>query len=239
VEAERVAAVIVEPVLGEGGFVIPPLDYLPKLRELTARHGILLIADEVQTGFGRTGRMWAVEHAGVVPDILIAAKSIAGGLPLSSVTGRAEIMDAPGVGGLGGTFGGNPVAVAAAHAVLDALEGGDLLARAERIGRTVGERAKAWKERLPLVGDVRGVGAMWGVELVKDRERRLPAAEETAALAKRCYEQGLVTITAGSYGNVLRTLMPLVIGDDELDEGLGVLERSLEELSSRVGAVHA
>jgi 4-aminobutyrate aminotransferase/(S)-3-amino-2-methylpropionate transaminase len=235
VEAEKVAAVIVEPVLGEGGFVVPPADYLPKLRELTARHGILLIADEVQTGFGRTGRMWAV----VVPDMLIAAKSIAGGLPLSSVTGRAEIMDAPGVGGLGGTFGGNPVAVAAAHAVLDVLEAGGLLARAERIGRTVGERARGWKERLAPVGDVRGVGAMWGIELVRDRERRLPAGEETAAVAKRCYEQGLVTITAGTHGNVLRTLMPLVIGDDELDEGLGVLERSLEELSSRVSAAHA
>ena len=239
VEAERVAAVIVEPVLGEGGFVVPPPEYLPKLRELTARHGILLIADEVQTGFGRTGRMWAVEHSGVAPDILIAAKSIAGGLPLSSITGRAEIMDAPGVGGLGGTFGGNPVAVAAAHAVLDQLEARDLCARAERIGRTVVERASGWKKRVPLVGDVRGVGAMWGIELVKDRDRRLPATEETTAVAKRCYEQGLVTITAGTHGNVLRTLMPLVIDDDELAEGLGVLERSLEELSSRRSVARA
>jgi 4-aminobutyrate aminotransferase/(S)-3-amino-2-methylpropionate transaminase len=239
VEAERVAAVIVEPVLGEGGFVVPPPEYLPRLREITARHGILLIADEVQTGFGRTGRMWAVEHSGVAPDILIAAKSIAGGLPLSSITGRAEIMDAPCVGGLGGTFGGNPVAVAAAHAVLDQLEAGDLLARAERIGRTVGERARGWKERLALVGDVRGVGAMWGVELVRDRERRVPAAAEAATVAKRCYEQGLVTITAGTHGNVLRTLMPLVIGDDELAEGLGVLERSLEEVGSQDRGAHA
>ena len=231
VEAEKVAAVIVEPVLGEGGFVVPPAEYLPKLRELTDRHGILLIADEVQTGFGRTGRMWAVEHSGVVPDIVIASKSIAAGLPLSSVTGRAEIMDAPGVGGLGGTFGGNPVAVAAAHAVLDQMENGKLFERAEHIGRTVAERLSEWKKRLPLVGDVRGRGAMWGVELVKDRARRTPAKEETAAVSKRCYEDGLVTITAGTYGNVLRTLMPLVIGDDELAEGLDVLERVLEQQS--------
>jgi 4-aminobutyrate aminotransferase/(S)-3-amino-2-methylpropionate transaminase len=234
VEAERVAAVIVEPILGEGGFVVPPTEYLPKLRELTARHGILLIADEVQTGFGRTGKLWAVEHSGVVPDILLAAKSMAGGLPLSSVTGRAEIMDAPGVGGLGGTFGGNPVAVAAAHAVLDQMATGKLLERAEHIGRTVTERTNEWKRRLPLVGDVRGLGAMWGIELVRDRERRDPASEETAALSKRCYEQGLVTITSGTYGNVVRTLMPLVIGDDELAEGLGVLERALEQVSPPV-----
>lgn len=234
VEAERVAAVIVEPILGEGGFVVPPTEYLPKLRELTARHGILLIADEVQTGFGRTGKLWAVEHSGVVPDILLAAKSMAGGLPLSSVTGRAEIMDAPGVGGLGGTFGGNPVAVAAAHAVLDQMATGKLLERAEHIGRTVAERTAEWKQRLPLVGDVRGLGAMWGIELVRDRERRDPAPEETAALSKRCYEQGLVTITAGTYGNVVRTLMPLVIGDDELAEGLEILERALEQVSPPV-----
>jgi 4-aminobutyrate aminotransferase/(S)-3-amino-2-methylpropionate transaminase len=231
VEAEKVAAIIVEPVLGEGGFVVPPTDYLPKLRELTARHGILLIADEVQTGFGRTGRMWAAEHSGVVPDIVIAAKSSAAGLPLSSVTGRAEIMDAPGVGGLGGTFGGNPVAVAAAHAVLDQMEKEKLFERAEHIGHTVAERFAGWKKRLPLVGDVRGLGAMWGIELVKDRDRRAPAKEETAAVAKRCYEEGLVTITAGTYGNVVRTLMPLVINDDELAEGLGVLERALEQAS--------
>jgi 4-aminobutyrate aminotransferase/(S)-3-amino-2-methylpropionate transaminase len=138
-------------------------------------------------------------------------------------------MDAPGVGGLGGTFGGNPVAVAAAHAVLDQMETGTLLERAERIGRTVTERTAEWKKRLPLVGDVRGLGAMWGIELVRDRDRRDPAKEETAALSRRCYEQGLVTIAAGTYGNVVRTLMPLVISDDELAEGLGVLERALEQ----------
>jgi 4-aminobutyrate aminotransferase/(S)-3-amino-2-methylpropionate transaminase len=229
VEADQVAAVVVEPVLGEGGFVVPPSDYLPRLRALTEKHGILLIADEVQTGFGRTGKLFAVEHAGVVPDILVTAKSLAGGLPLSAVTGRAEVMDAPGVGGLGGTFGGNPVALAAAHAVLDQMAEGALFARAEAIGAAVAKRAGAWKERFPLVGDVRGLGAMWGIELVKDRVAKTPAKDETAALSKRGYERGLVTITAGTYGNVLRTLMPLVITDAELHEGLDVLEACLAE----------
>jgi 4-aminobutyrate aminotransferase/(S)-3-amino-2-methylpropionate transaminase len=227
VAAEQVAAVIVEPVLGEGGFVVPPREYLPRLRELTARHGILLIADEVQTGYGRTGRLWAVEHSGVVPDILIAAKSMAGGLPLSSITGRAEVMDAPGVGGLGGTFGGNPVSLAAALAVLDEMERGALLVRAAAVGRAFAERAARWRERYAVVGDVRGLGAMWAVELVADRATRAPGKEQANAVARRCYESGLVTITAGTYGNVLRTLMPLVVTDEELREGLDVLEAAL------------
>jgi 4-aminobutyrate aminotransferase/(S)-3-amino-2-methylpropionate transaminase len=232
VEADKVAAVIVEPVLGEGGFVVPPADYLPRLRALTEKHGILLIADEVQTGFGRTGTLFAVEHTGVVPDILITAKSLAGGLPLSAITGRAEIMDAPGVGGLGGTFGGNPVALAAAHAVLDQMATGALFARANAIGAVVAKRALAWKERFQLVGDVRGVGAMWAIELVKDRATRAPAKDETSAVSKRGYARGLVTITAGTYGNVIRTLMPLVISDAELGEGLDVLEASLAEVGA-------
>ncbi len=232
VEADKVAAVIVEPVLGEGGFVVPPPDYLPRLRALTEKHGILLIADEVQTGFGRTGKLFAVEHTGVVPDILITAKSLAGGLPLSAITGRAEVMDAPGVGGLGGTFGGNPVALAAAHAVLDQMATGALFARANAIGVVVAKRALAWKERFEVVGDVRGVGAMWALELVKDRATRAPAKDETSAVSKRGYARGLVTITAGTYGNVIRTLMPLVISDAELDEGLDVLEASLAEVGA-------
>ncbi len=229
VAVEQVAAVVVEPVLGEGGFVVPPPEYLPKLRALTERHGILLVADEVQSGFGRTGRWWGIEHSGVVPDLLVTAKSIAGGLPLAAVTGRAELMDAPGPGGLGSTFGGNPVSLAAAHAVLDAMADPAFFARATRIGAAFAERAARFKERLPLVGDVRGIGAMWGIELVKDRAARTPARDETAAVAKRCYERGLITITAGTYGNVIRTLMPLVIGDDELQEGLDVLEGALSE----------
>jgi 4-aminobutyrate aminotransferase/(S)-3-amino-2-methylpropionate transaminase len=232
VEAEKVAALIVEPVLGEGGFVVPPPDYLPRLRALTEKHGILLIADEVQTGFGRTGKLWAVEHTGVVPDLLVTAKSIAGGLPLAAVTGRAELMDAPGVGGLGGTFGGNPVSLAAAHAVLDEFEDGLLLERALRIGQLVSARAASWKDRFAAVGDVRGLGAMWALELVKDRGSRAPDKDATQAVTTRCYQKGLVTITAGTYGNVLRTLMPLVIGDEQLEEGLGVLESALAEVAA-------
>ena len=231
VEADKVAAVIVEPVLGEGGFVVPPADYLPRLRALTEKHGILLIADEVQTGFGRTGKLLAVEHSGVVPDIVITAKSLAGGLPLSAITGRAEVMDAPGVGGLGGTFGGNPVALAAAHAVLDQMATGELFVRATAIGTAVAKRAAVWKDRFPIVGDVRGVGAMWALELVKDRATRAPAKDETNAVSRCGYARGLVTITAGTYGNVIRTLMPLVISDAELDEGLDVLEASLAEVT--------
>jgi len=233
VAAEQVAAVVVEPVLGEGGFVAPPLDFLPRLRRLTQAHGILLIADEVQTGFGRTGRMWAVEHSGVVPDLLVSAKSIAGGLPLGAVSGRADLMDAAAPGGLGGTFGGNPVSLAAAHAVLDRLEGGELFARAEAIGRRMAPRAASWRERFSLLGDVRGVGAMWGIELVRDRGTREPARDETAAVARRCWQKGLVTITAGTFGNVIRTLMPLVATDAEIEEGLDVLENALAAVSAR------
>jgi 4-aminobutyrate aminotransferase / (S)-3-amino-2-methylpropionate transaminase / 5-aminovalerate transaminase len=231
VAVQTVAAVIIEPVLGEGGFVVPPKEFLPKLREITSRNGILLIADEVQTGFGRTGSLFAIEESGVVPDILIAAKSIAGGLPLSSITGRAEVMDAPGVGGLGGTFGGNPVALAAAHAVLDQLESGAVFEQARRIGRVFSERTAAWKAKYALVGDIRGVGAMWAIELVKDGATKAPAKDETTAVSRKCYERGLVTITAGTYGNILRTLMPLVIRDEELREGLDVLEDAIREVA--------
>lgn len=227
VPAEQVAAVVVEPVLGEGGFVVPPAEFLPRLRALTERHGILLVADEVQTGFGRTGRLFACEHSGVAPDILVTAKSIAGGLPLGAITGRAEVMDAAVVGGLGGTFGGNPVALAAAHAVLDAFSDGTLLARASAIGSAFERRAAAWRARFPLIGDVRGQGAMWALELVRDRASRLPARDETSRLTREACERGLLTITAGTWGNVVRTLMPLVISDDELEEGLDVLEAAL------------
>jgi 4-aminobutyrate aminotransferase/(S)-3-amino-2-methylpropionate transaminase len=212
--------------------VVPPPDWLPRVRALTEKHGILLVADEVQTGFGRTGKLWAVEHTGVVPDILIAAKSLAGGLPLSSVTGRAEVMDAAGPGGLGGTFGGNPVAVAAALAVLDQMESGAPYARAEAIGRAFAARAERWRARFPLVGDTRGVGAMCAIELVKDRATKEPAKDATTAVSEGCYRRGLVTITAGTYGNVIRTLMPLVITDAELEEGFDVLEAALAEVSA-------
>jgi 4-aminobutyrate aminotransferase/(S)-3-amino-2-methylpropionate transaminase len=233
VAAESVAALIVEPVLGEGGFVVPPPDWLPRVRAITEKHGILLIADEVQTGFGRTGKLWAVEHTGVEPDILIAAKSMAGGLPLSSITGRAEVMDAAGPGGLGGTFGGNPVSIAAALAVLDQMETGAPQARAEAIGRAFDRRAERWRARFPLVGDTRGLGAMCAIELVEDRATRAPAKAATTAVSEACYRRGLVTITAGTHGNIIRTLMPLVITDTELEEGLDVLEAALDEVATR------
>jgi 4-aminobutyrate aminotransferase/(S)-3-amino-2-methylpropionate transaminase len=227
VASEDVAAVIVEPVLGEGGFVAPPPEFFRVIAEICRKHGVVFIADEVQSGFGRTGKMFACEHYGIEPDILVTAKSLGGGLPLAAVTGRAEIMDAPGVGGLGGTFSGNPLSCAAANAVLDVFERGDLLARADSIGERFQKRAQEWKKRFDLVGDVRGLGAMRAVELVKSRAAREPAADETKKISQYCYEQGLITVTAGTYGNVIRLLVPLVITDEQMDEGLDVLESAL------------
>jgi 4-aminobutyrate aminotransferase/(S)-3-amino-2-methylpropionate transaminase len=227
VQASRVAAVVVEPILGEGGFVCPPEGWLRRLHEICRAEGILLIADEVQTGFGRTGRMFACDHYGVEPDLLVSAKSLAAGLPLSAVTGRAEIMDRPVAGGLGGTYAGNPVACAAALEAVRLLEEGNLLERARAIGEATRRRFRAMAEKHRLLGDVRGIGAMNAVELVKDRATRQPAKDEAGAVSKRCYENGLLTITAGTYGNVLRTLMPLTISDEELEEGLDILEGAI------------
>ena len=184
-DPQTIAALVVEPVLGEGGFVVPPLGYLRELAALCRRHGILLIADEVQTGFGRTGRMFACEHEGVEPDLLVIAKSLAAGFPLAAIVGRAEIMDAPGEGGLGGTYVGNPVACAAAHAVLDLFESGDLLRRSEAIGVRIEARAKEWSDRFPLMGDIRRRGAMVAVELVRSRTTKEPAKEETQRWSAR------------------------------------------------------
>ena len=227
VASEDVAAVIVEPVLGEGGFVAPPPEFLRILMEICHKHGVVFIADEVQSGFGRTGKMFASEHYGIEPDVLITAKSLGGGLPLAAVTGRAEIMDAPGVGGLGGTFAGNPVSCAAANAVLDVFERGDLLSRANSIGGRFQKRAQEWGKRFDLIGDVRGLGAMRAIELVKSRETLEPAPDETKKISQYCYEHGLITITAGTYGNVIRILVPLVVTDEQMDEGLDVLEGAL------------
>ena len=231
--AEDIAALIVEPVLGEGGFVTPPPEFFSILLEICRKHGIVFIADEVQSGFGRTGKMFACEHYGIEPDIVVTAKSLGGGLPLAAVTGRAEIMDAPGVGGLGGTFAGNPMACAAANAVLDAFEEGDLLDRANCIGERFEKRARKWSDRFELIGDLRGLGAMRALELVKSRETREPAAEETKHIAKYCYEHGVITITAGTYGNVLRLLMPLVISNEQIDEGLDVVEAALASVCEK------
>src|SRR5437764_7025388 len=233
VASEDVAAVIAEPVLGEGGFVTPPPEFFPIIMDICRKHGVLFIADEVQSGFGRTGKMFASEHYGIQPDIIVTAKSLGGGLPLAAVTGRGEIMDAPGPGGRGGTFAGNPLACAAANAVIDVLERGDLLARANEIGKQFERRAREWQSQLDLIGEVRGLGAMRAIELVKSRETREPASDETKKIAQYCYEHGLITITAGSYGNVIRVLMPLVVTDDQMREGLDVLEEALTAVSRK------
>jgi len=227
VDPSRVAALVVEPILGEGGFVTPPEGYLRRLHEICRQEGILLIADEVQTGFGRTGRMFACEHYGVEPDLLVSAKSLAAGLPLSAVTGRAELMDQPIAGGLGGTYAGNPVACAAALEAVRLLESDGLLDRARRIGEETRRRFRAMAEKHRLIGEVRGIGAMNALELVKDRATREPAKDEAGAVSKYCFEHGLLTITAGTHGNILRTLMPLTITDEELAEGLGILEQGI------------
>jgi 4-aminobutyrate aminotransferase / (S)-3-amino-2-methylpropionate transaminase / 5-aminovalerate transaminase len=227
VAPDRVAAIVIEPVLGEGGFVPAPLDFMRKLRELTERHGILLIVDEIQTGFGRTGRFFAVEHSGVQPDLITVAKSLAAGLPLSGVVGRAQVMDAPGPGGLGGTYGGNPVACAAGLAVMDIMRDEKLPERAARIGSVVEERMQSWAHENDLIGDVRVVGAMGGMELVRDRKTKEPADKETAAVLARARDRGLIILRCGVHHNVIRTLMPLTIPDDQLEEGLDMLGASL------------
>lgn len=231
VAAESVAAIVAEPVLGEGGFVAPPPEFFPVLQEICKKHGILFIADEVQTGFGRTGRLFACERYGIVPDLLVSAKSLGGGMPLAAVTGRAEIMDAPGQGGLGGTFGGNPVSCAAALAVIEIMEKENLSARAELLGDKFAARAKDWQRRWPLIGEVRGLGAMQALELVRSRETREPAKQETEQIMRYCYEHGLLAISAGTYGNIIRVLVPLMIPDAQFDEGLNVLEGALAAVS--------
>jgi 4-aminobutyrate aminotransferase / (S)-3-amino-2-methylpropionate transaminase / 5-aminovalerate transaminase len=233
VAPERVAAILIEPVLGEGGFVQAPAAFLRELRALTERHGILLIADEVQSGFGRTGRFLAIEHSGVVPDLVVVAKSLAAGFPLSGVVGRAEVMDAPDPGGLGGTYGGNPVACAAALAVLDVMRDERLPERAAKMGEVIEERMRDWATDYPLVGDVRVLGAMAGLELVTDRLAQTPAAAETARILAVAREKGLIVLRAGIHHNVIRTLMPLMIPDEQLEAGLDILGAALAEVSGK------
>src|SRR5437773_2365936 len=237
VASEDVAAVIAEPVLGEGGFVAPPPEFFRIITEICHKHGVLFIADEVQSGFGRTGKMFACEHYGVEPDLIVTAKSLGGGLPLAAVTGRAEIMDAPGPGGLGGTFAGNPVSCAAANAVIDILEKDNLLERANEIGERFSRRAREWQERWPMIGDVRGLGAMQAIELVQSPEKREPAADEANQIVQYCYEHGLIVLSAGSYSNVIRVLVPLVATDAQMDEGLDVLEAALKAACEKKAVV--
>ena len=236
VEAERVAAVIVEPVQGEGGFYIAPKDFLVRLRELCDRHGIVLIADEIQSGAGRTGRMFAMEHSGVAGDLTTIAKSIAGGFPVSAVTGRAEIMDACGPGGLGGTYAGNPVACAAACAVLDVFVQERILERAEALGARMATRLRALAGRHGAVAEVRALGAMIAMELCKDGDPHRPDPDLTRALTARARELGLILLSCGVYGNVIRILVPITAEDAVVDEGLDIIERVMDELCKPASA---
>ncbi len=232
VDPSRVAAIIVEPVQGEGGFNAAPPEFLQALRKLCTQHGIVFIVDEIQTGFARTGKMFAIEHAGVEPDLMTMAKSLAGGFPLSAVTGKAELMDAPIPGGIGGTYAGNPLATTAAIAVLDVIEEEKLVERSQAIGDKIAGRFRTMAQRntLSVIGDVRNLGAMIAMELVKDRATKEPAPELTKALVAKAAEKGLVLLSCGTYGNVIRVLVPLTASDALIDEGLDIIERSLEEL---------
>ncbi|MGP8034573.1 MAG: 4-aminobutyrate--2-oxoglutarate transaminase [Steroidobacteraceae bacterium] len=231
VDPARVAAVIIEPVLGEGGFYAAPPELLKRLRSVCDTHGIVFVADEIQSGFGRTGRMFAIEHSGVEPDLITIAKSVAGGLPLAAVTGKAAIMDAPGPGGLGGTFAGSPLACAAGLAVLEVMREEQLLKRAQEIGRFMSSRLKGLQVRFPCVGEVRNLGAMVALELVKNMRADAPDPELTKALVQAAGRRGLIILSCGVYANVIRFLAPLTIPDALLKEGCNVFEQALEEVA--------
>ena len=229
IDAGSVAAIIIEPVQGEGGFNVAPYEFLRALRKICDEHGIVLVADEVQGGIARTGKMFSIEHSGVIPDLIVTAKGLGGGLPLSAVTGRAAIMDAAQRGGLGGTYGGNPLSLAAAHAVLDVIEAEDLCARATGIGQRMRARLETLAKQLPAIGDVRGLGAMMAFELVKDRDTREPDAALTAAILAQAEQRGLILLSCGVSANVVRLLAPLTIPDAVLEEGLDILVESAKQ----------
>ncbi|GBC62902.1 4-aminobutyrate--2-oxoglutarate transaminase [Desulfonema ishimotonii] len=230
VAAESTAAIIAEPIQGEGGFITPPPEYFPKLQKICQKYGIALIIDEVQAGAGRTGKFFAIEHWGVEPDIITAAKSLAGGMPLSAIIGREDLMNIPHAGGLGGTYSGNPLSCRAALAVLDALYEDGLLNRSVELGEILWKRFAELQEKYEIIGDVRGKGPMLGLELVRDRETKEPATEEAKKLVRLCYDKGLIILSCGNFGNVIRTLMPFVITDEQLERGMTILEESLDEL---------
>lgn len=229
VDPSAVAAVIIEPVQGEAGFLPMPARFLERIRELTSEHGIVMIADEVQCGMGRTGKLFAIEHYGIAPDLIVMAKSLGAGMPISALTGRAEILDASHVGGVGGTYGGNPVCCAAALEAVEIIRRPEFLQRVEVIGRKMKETLEGWMEEFPLVGDVRGLGAMRLVELVRDRAIREPAPDETLAIIRRAVSMGLVLIRAGLYSNGIRLLPPLTLTDEQLEEGLSVLAEAIRK----------
>jgi 4-aminobutyrate aminotransferase/(S)-3-amino-2-methylpropionate transaminase len=237
VAADSVAAIIAEPVLGEGGFVAPPLEWLGIVRDICDRHGIVLIADEVQTGFARTGRFFACEHYGVEPDLLLSAKSLGGGLPIGAVTGKSHIMDHTPPGALGGTFGGNPLSCEAALAAIEAIEKNHLNDRAMMLGERFRERAAEWQRKAPIIGDIRGIGAMQAFEIVKPDGSRAPDAEATKQITRYCYQHGVILVTAGTYGNIIRLLMPLVITNQQIDEAMDVIESALDIARDHAPAV--
>jgi len=230
IEASRVAAIILEPVQGEGGFNVAPPELFQRLRALCDQHGILLIADEVQTGAGRTGTWFAVEQSGVAPDLITMAKSMAGGFPISAVVGRAEVMDAPAAGGLGGTYAGSPLACAAALAVLDEFEKHNLLQRSKDVGQRITNSLQAMAKKHPCVAEVRGLGAMVAMEICKNGDPHQPDADLTKAIAAEATKRGLILLTCGTYGNVVRILVPLTASDAVLDEGLAIIAASLDAL---------
>jgi len=227
VAPSEVAAIVVEPIQGEGGFVPAPMEFLQGLRRICDKYGIVFVADEVQTGFGRTGAMFAIEHYDVEPDLVVVAKSLASGLPLSGVLGKAEIMDAAKEGSIGGTYCGNPLALAAADAVFDVIESEKLIERAKALGEVLLKRMKAWQERFDAIGDVRGKGSMLAIELVQSRETKEPAPDLATRVIEESLQRGLLLLKAGLYGNCVRVLTPLVITDDELNEALDVWEEAL------------
>jgi 4-aminobutyrate aminotransferase/4-aminobutyrate aminotransferase/(S)-3-amino-2-methylpropionate transaminase len=233
VDPKSVAAIIIEPVQGEGGFNVAPFEFLRALRSLCDEHGIVLIADEVQGGIGRTGKMFSIEHSGVVPDLITMAKGLGGGFPLSGVTGRATIMDSAHPGGLGGTYGGNPISIAAAHAVLDVVESEGLCARATRVGQKIRTRLEALANNFPCIGDIRGLGAMVAFELVKDPKSKEPDAALTTSILSHAQSRGLVLLSCGTSANVVRLLAPLTIPDAVLDEGLNILAEALQDAVGR------
>ena len=231
VNPEAVAAVVAEPVQGEGGFIVPPDDYFPELIEICHDNGILFVSDEIQSGMGRTGKMFAIEHWGVEPDLITTAKSLAAGMPLAAVVGKAEIMDVVHPGGLGGTYGGNPVACEAALAVLDVFEEENMLEKSVALGEKLWARFGEWKEKFAIVKSIRGKGAMVGLELVNPKTGQ-PAADETLQLVKHCHANGVVAISCGSYGNIIRTLVPFVITDQQLEKGLSVVEAGISKIDA-------
>jgi 4-aminobutyrate aminotransferase / (S)-3-amino-2-methylpropionate transaminase / 5-aminovalerate transaminase len=230
VNPEAVACIVAEPVQGEGGFIAPPPGYFQELVKICRENGILFVADEIQSGMGRTGTMFAIEHWGVEPDLITVAKSMGAGMPIAAVVGRKEIMDSVHPWGLGGTYGGNPVASAAALAVLEVFEEEDMLGKAKALGKKLNERLEAFRKKYKIVGEIRGLGAMLGLTLVKGDQRK-PAADEAKKLAAFCLERGLIILVCGTYSNVVRVLVPFVITDAQLEKGLSILEQGLAEIS--------